>query len=127
MVPNAFLNLLRAKRTNPIVARCLHEITQGQVKYEGPTVLPLSRAKDLYSIRAQINSELNGGAIEGFDELLVELGSMGSPCQVKLLSVECPSKWFILFTDESELTLYGILESPKRKPVWFDPVTGYES
>src|SRR5258706_8129618 len=123
MVPNAFLNLLRAQRTSPIVSRCLDEITHGQVKYEGPMVLPLSRAIDVYSMRAQINSDLNGGAIEGFDELLVRPRSIGNPCSVKLLSVECLSKWFTLFTDESELQLFGILESPKRKRVWFDPVT----
>ena len=109
------------------MGRCLDEITLGQVKYEGPTVLPLSRAIDVYSTRAQINSDLNGGAIEGFEELLIELRAIGNPCPVKLHSIECLSRWFILFTDESELLLFGILESPKRKRVWFDPVKGYES
>lgn len=81
---------------------------------------------DVYSVRASINSELNGGSVKGFDELLPSLKAAATVSSVRLHSLEFLSGWFTVFTDKGSSQLLGILESPKKKAAWFDPAKGYD-
>ncbi len=126
MIDSRLINLLKENRTDPIAADCLERISQGgEVRYQGGTSVPLDQVVDIYSVRARINSELNDGAVEGFESLLPALKAAAAP-SVKLHSLEFLSHWYVAFTDESVSGLLGVLKSPKRKAVWFDPAKGYD-
>ena len=121
------MSLLRSHSTSPFASRCLQAIETSEFKYSPETVLPIDRVLHIYSVRARINSEINRGIILGFEELIASLSEAPENCAVKLQSVELISKWFTIFTDEDASVLFGILESPKKKAAWFDPVKGYDS
>jgi hypothetical protein len=121
VIPDQVTNLLNAHRGNPIVSRCLEHMTMpGEIRYQND-LIPLQRVVDVYSRRASINSELNGGSVKGFDELLPSLKAAADISSVRLHSLEFLSRWFTVFTDEGSSKLLGILESPKKKAAWFDP------
>lgn len=125
MVNSQLINLLNENRANPLVADCLERILHGdEVRYQGEGLAPLNQIIDIYSVRARINSELNNGAVEGFDELLPGLKVASGP-SVRLHSLEFVSHWYVVFTDESISEMFGILKSPKKKAAWFDPARGY--
>lgn len=127
MLSGPLLNLLRSHSHDPIVSACLQAIEESEVKHEDTGgLLPLERASNLYSIRAKINSEINDNAIAGFEGLLALLSSAPENAQVRIQSLELLSRWFIIFTDENERVLFGVLDSPKKKAVWFDPIKGYD-
>jgi len=127
MLADELLNLLRAHSSNPIVSRCLQAIEKYDLKYDlAETLLPLNRVLDVYAGRAQINSEVNNGVIGGFEDLLGSLNNAPKDSFVKIDSLEALSKWFIIFSGEEYSVLFGILESPKKKVAWFDPVKGYD-
>ena len=127
MVSNELLNLLRAHSTNSVVSRCLRAIEENEIRFSPPASLPLDRVLDVYSVRAKINSELNEGVIAGFEELVLSLNQAPNTTVVSLESWELLSKWFIIFIDEEYSVLFGVLESPKKKVAWFDPMRGYDS
>ncbi len=125
MTDSQFLNLLAQNRDNPIVADCLKRISRaGEVRYGAGGIAPLKEIIDIYSVRAQINAELNNGVVEGFDELMPALRDAPGP-SVKLQALEFVSHWYVVFSDESMSLLFGILKSAKKKATWFDPVKGY--
>jgi hypothetical protein len=125
MTDSRFLNLLDQNRDNTIVSDCLGRISQaGEVRYGASMVVHLKEIIDIYSVRAQINAELNDGVVEGFDELIPALQDAPGP-SVKLQALEFVTHWFVVFSDESMSYLFGILKSPKKKSAWFDPLKGY--
>jgi len=126
MVSGELLNLLRAHSTNSIVGRCMRAIEEDEIKFSPPTSLPLDRVLDVYSVRAKINSERNEGSIAGFEDLVLSINQAPKTTLVRLESWELLSKWFTIFTGEEYSVLFGVLESPKRKVAWFDPVRGYD-
>ena len=126
MLSRQLLNLLHSHSRDPIVSACLQAIEESEIRYEVPVLIQLGRVLELYSIRAKINSEINDNIIAGFEGLLAALSNAPQNSLVRIQSLELLSRCFIIFTDENETVLFGILDSPKKKAVWFDPVTGYE-
>lgn len=125
MLDRELINLLSTHLANRLVADCFERISHGEeVRFGTATLLPLKRVIDLYTIRAGINSELNNGVVQGFDELLAALKTASGPL-VKLNSLEFVSDSYLVFIDESTSDMLGILKTPKKKAAWFDPVTGY--
>jgi hypothetical protein len=126
MIGKQLINLLNMNRSNPIVADCLERIAEAsEVRLQDNTSAPLNQIIDIYSRRARINSKLNAGIVEGFDDFLPSLKAISTE-SVKMHSLEFLSHWYEIFTDESTSLLYGILKSPKKKAAWFDSNRGYD-
>jgi hypothetical protein len=108
------------------VADCIERISQtDEVRYKGDGLVPLNRIIDIYSVRERINSELNNGVVEGFDDLLPALKA-ATVQSMRLHLLEFVSHWYVIFADESFTEMFGILKSPKKRAAWFNPVDGYE-
>ena len=126
MINNQLISLLKVNQNNPLAADCLKQISEAsEVRYLEGGLASLNHIIDIYSRRARVNSELNQGMVKGFDELLPALKALTIP-SVQLHSLEFLSQWFTVFTDASTSALLGILKSPKKKAVWFDPIKGYD-
>ena len=126
MIDSQLTSLLTSNRSNPVVADCLKRISHAdKVKYQSGGSAPLNEIIEIYSRRARINSKLNDGVAEGFDDLLPSLKA-ATIARVRLHSLEFLSHWFTIFTDESTSHLYGVLKSPKQKAALYDPVKGYD-
>lgn len=126
MLSSQLLNLLRSHSRDPIVSTCLQAIDESEFRHGIPVSIGLERVLELYSIRARINLEINNNVIAGYKGLLAALSNAPKDSLVRIQSLELVSRCFIVFTDENETVLFGILDSPKEKAVWFDPVTGYD-
>jgi hypothetical protein len=92
--------------------------------YDNHKFLHLKNAIDIYTTRSRINTELNNGIIEGFETLLPALESANVQ-DVRIISLELLTKWYVVFTDKAVSELFGILDCPKEKAGWFNPKTGY--
>ncbi len=126
MIDSQLIDLLNENRTKPLVADCLERISRaGEVRYQAGAPVSLHQIVDIYSVRARINSELNNGAVEGFEHLLPALKA-APVSSVRLHSLEFVSQWYVIFTDESVSDMLGILKSPKQKAAWFDQAKGYK-
>jgi hypothetical protein len=126
MIDSQLINLLNENRTNPLVVDCLERISHaGEVRCRMGAPVPLNEIVDIYSVRARVNSELNAGAVTGFEHLLPALKA-APVASVRLHSLEFVSHWYVVFTDDSVSDMLGILKSPKKKAAWFDPAKGYE-
>jgi hypothetical protein len=126
MLDSQLITLLIENRDNPLVADCLERTSQtDEVWHKGDGLVPLNHIIDVYSVRERINSELNNGVVEGFDDLLPALKA-ASVQSVKVHPLEFVSHWYVIFTDESSTELFGILKSRKKSAAWFNPVNGHE-
>jgi hypothetical protein len=120
------LHLLNENRDNPIVADCLELISRPDgVRDSGSMVGHLEMIRSAYAMQAQRDAELNGGEVEGFDDLLSALKA-SSDLSVKLHPLEFISHWYVVFTDESTSRLHGILKSPKNNIASNDSARSYE-
>jgi hypothetical protein len=126
MDKNQLINFLSLNQSNLLAVDCLERISRSdEFKFGAEGLAPLAQIIETYSRRERINTKLNDGIIEGYEHLLPSLRA-ANVSNVRLYSLEFLSHWFTFFTDEQTSHLYGVLKSPKKKAVWFNPITGYE-
>jgi hypothetical protein len=126
-VNSQIIKLLELHHSDMVVRGCLESLAEAnEVRAsDAEGILPLDQAIDIYSTRAKINANLNGGIIKGYDTLLPALEN-ANVSGVKLTSLELLDRWIVIFTDEAISHLFGVLNCPKRKAAWFHPETGYD-
>ena len=126
-VSSQLFKLFELHLNDAVVRSCLESLAEAdEVRVSAVDgVLPLNQTINIYSTRAKINANLNGGIIKGYDTLLPALES-ANVSGVKITSLELLDRWLVIFTDETTSNLFGVLNCPKRKAAWFHPETGYD-
>ena len=104
MLSGQLLNLLRSDSRDPSGPACLQAIEKSEFRLWNPVLIGLKL--ELYSIRAKINSEINNNVIAGYEGLLAALSNVPTDSLIRIQSIELVSRWFIVFTDESETVLF---------------------
>ena len=91
-VNSQIIKLLELHHNDSVVRSCLESLAEADEVRARATdcVLPLNQTIDIYSTRAKINANLNGGIIKGYDTLLpalenanvsgVKITSLLNPC-----------------------------------------------
>ena len=126
-VNSQIIKLLELHHNDAVVRSCFESIAEAEEVRASDTngILPLDRAIDIFSTRAKINADLNGGIIKGYDALLPALEN-ANVSGVTITTMELLDRWIVIFTDEAISHLFGVLNCPKRKASWFHPETGYD-
>jgi hypothetical protein len=100
--------LLAQSKRNLTAEICHNAFLKGEViEIKSIDPMPISHVKNVYSLRSKINT-MQGGKIKGYHDLLSELEHTKS-FMAKIHLIKTEKDTFIVFTDDEESRLFGVL------------------